>query len=158
MSRQPPSTRPPSCRGSIPQSVRERVEEILDSYCHLMPAWCRSVVVEVDDFSPTVTRAQPVTGTCASSRGEIVFVFPSDWLRLKPSDQELSIVFWFVLDDLSRGLTCAVGPVVDAVRQTGTPQGEGADDDLYTAVLPFIGSSALTLAQKAVRGERERAA
>ena len=113
--------------------------------------------MEMDDLPREGTGAQPVTGTCASSRGEIAFLLPADWHRLNRTDQELSIVFWFVLDDLSRGLTSAVGPVVDAVRQTERPRG-AADRDLYTAILPFIGSSALALAREAVNGARERAA
>ena len=146
----------PSGLGPFPQSVRERFEEILELYDYLAPSWCRRVSVEVDDPYRGPRGAAAVTARCISSRGEMVFTLPPDWFRLSAGDQELSVVFWFALDDLSRGLTSTVGSVVDAVRQEADgaePPSEPASD-LYHTVLPIIGSSALGLAKEAVGGGR----
>ena len=156
MSRKSIPIRWPSCPGLTPQSVRERFEQILESYDHLAPAWCRSVSVEVGDSSRGPTGAAAVTAACLSARGEMAFTIPPDWLCFSEADQELSVVFWFALDDLSRGLTSTVGSVVDAVRQEADgaePPSEPASD-LYHTVLPIIGSSALGLAKEAVGGGR----
>lgn len=135
------------------------MEEILETYDHLRPGWCRTVGVELDGLLGG--RGAPVVmAACVPARGEMVFTLPADWLELSRTDQELSLVFWYALDDLCRGLSSTVGPVVDAVRQADESHATGAHpaSDLYRSVLPIIGSSALELAREAVNEGPRRAA
>ena len=158
MSRQTPSIRRPFCLGSIPKAVRKRVEEILEAYDHLRPGWCRTVAVELDILARG-HEAPAVSAACVPARGEMAFTLPSDWLELSPTEQELSFVFWYALDDLCRGLSSTVGPVVDAVRRADRSHGTSSESAsaLYGSVLPIIGSSALGLAREAVNEGRRRA-
>lgn len=159
MSSQASSIPRPFCLGSVPQAARKRVEEILEAYDHLRPGWCRAVAVELDGL--VRGRGAPaVTAACVPARGEMAFTLPSDWLELSPTEQELSLVFWYALDDLCRGLSSTVGPVVDALRQADRSHRTNSEpaSDLYRSVLPIIGSSALDLARNAVNEGPRRAA
>jgi hypothetical protein len=136
----------------IEPSLRQRFEQVLRPYLHLIPSWCRTIAIEFMDSVVGSCDAACVSAHCNSVRGEITFRLPPNWAHLPTEDQELSLVFWLVLDDLARGLASSAALVVDAVRseseQTTVPC--ASDPDLYEQVLPLLGRGALRLATETV--------
>lgn len=124
-------------------------ERALRPHLDLLPRWCDTITVRrrAVDSAPDGS-GSPVEATADRSKRTLEYSLPADWMALTTPDREVGLVFWIVLDALSRDVADVAGPVVDTVRSWSTP---GSERGRYTDLLPHLGKTALQVAEEAVR-------
>lgn len=135
--------------GEAPENVRKSFRRAIEPYVDLLPSWCRALRVQVADRAEHPDGSSSVTAECETVTGTLAFTLPPEWEALGEREQELALVFWLAVDDVSRGLAAAAGPLVDAVRDLDKTAESGLAMG-YGDLLPYVGSVALELARSAV--------